>query len=120
MGARLDPAERDRRAAERRRRTWAGENYKKYDPAKEGYGSVEDWVAAAEAMAGSRSLLSVAKAEVPADLVLLFLDAMPPTMEALKKAYRNSLFAYHPDHGGTDAQCIAAQDAFARLCKNYA
>lgn len=119
MGARLDPAERDRRAAERRRRTWAGENYKKYDPAKEGYGSVDDWMAAAEAMAGSRSILSVAKAEVLADLVLLFLDSMPATMAELKRAYRNSYFVYHPDHGGTDAQCIAAQQAFERLCKNY-
>lgn len=56
---------------------------------------------------------------VSADLLLLNLSEMPETADLLKRAYRNSLFLYHPDHGGTDAEAIAAREAFERLAKNY-
>jgi hypothetical protein len=89
------------------------------DELSEGFGTIDDLIKAAEALVGTRSSLVRNKPAASADMQTLFLDAMPDTVAGLKTAYRNSLFIYHPDHGGTDAKAIAARDAFERLLRNY-
>lgn len=117
---RLTPEEREARRRERVAFSFSDAAYKHYDPKKDGYGSVDDWIAAAEALAGGRGFLHTkSKTGLEADLELLFLSELPADIGGLKKAYRNSLFVYHPDHGGTNEQCRAAISAFERLSKQY-
>jgi hypothetical protein len=124
MPARLSPEEREARRKERSRRSFSDAAYQHYDPKTEGYGSADEWIAAAEALASGRGTLHFgnrgqSSSKINPDLVTLNLTEMPADIAGLKRAFRNTLFIVHPDHGGTDAACIAAMKAFERLTKFY-
>jgi len=96
----------------------AGVVHRHYDPKTEGYGSFDEWLRAADALSGAKGLPVGAKPKGTgrnADLEELGLAAMPATLEALKRGFRNAIFAAHPDHGGTDAAAIAVMAAYKRL-----
>jgi hypothetical protein len=117
---RLTPEEREARRKARSAFSFSRAAYEHYDPRKEGYGSAEEWMAAAEALAGGRGTLRLKpKTGVAADLALLFLDDLPADIAGLKKAYRNTLFLVHPDYGGDVEKCKAVVAAFERLTKFY-
>ena len=122
--ARLTPEEREARRKERARHSFSDAAYSHYDPHAEGYGSTDEWEAAAEAIAAGRGTLNFgnrgqASPKINPDLVLLYLDKMPENIAGLKRAFRNTMMIVHPDHGGTHADCIAAMKAFERLSKFY-
>lgn len=117
---RLTPEQREARRKARAAFSFSDASYKHYNPRTEGYGSAEDWFAAADALAGGCGVLrSKAKTGLEADLELLSLSDLPADIAGLKKAFHNSLFIYHPDHGGTNDQCRAAMSAFERLSRQY-
>ena len=119
---RLTPEEREQRRRERNAHTFSDAAYKHYDPKTEGYGSADEWIRQAEAIAGGRSTLGTGakpKTGLERDLELLNLDELPDTMAALKKAFRNTMFIVHPDYGGTNEQCRDVLAAFDRLSKHY-
>jgi hypothetical protein len=116
----LTPEEREARRKERSRFSFSSAAYKHYDPRVEGYGSADEWIAAAEAIAAGCTILTTNTSRgVNPDLLTLNLTDWPATIAALKTAFRNSLFIYHPDHGGTNEQTIEALKAFERLSKFY-
>ena len=100
------------------------ERYEHYDP-KDGFGSAQEWADLADLLAAkvsggfttntAKGSRKVEKGKKDPDLETLMLDKMPESVDKLKTAYRNSLFLYHPDHGGTNEQAIAAREAFERL-----
>lgn len=112
MGARLDPAERDRRAAERRRKTFSGENYKIYDVEKEGYGSFHDWAGIAAAFVNGDTFFEISVDDAPkvknkkvhTDPVLdiLGLEKYPTNIKELTSAYRKMVFAAFREAGSKD------------------
>lgn len=115
----LTDEERFAKKKERSRFSFSEAAYKNRYDASKGFGSADEWIKAAEALVGGRLVLMHNVKTANADLTLFGLTELPDSVELLKKAYRNSLFVYHPDHGGSDAQAIAARDAFERLLKNY-
>jgi hypothetical protein len=120
---RLTPEEREERRKARNAFTFSDAAYQHYDPKTEGYGSAEEWIRQAEAIAGGRSTLggtAKPKTGLERDLELLNLGELPLTMAALKKAFRNTMFVVHPDMpGGTNEACRDALAAFERLSKHY-
>lgn len=118
MGRRLPPGEAERRAKERARRTWSGETNVKYDPSVVGYGSYDQWIAAAEAITGTKLRVGADRKANP-DLDILGLSELPETMEKLKRAYRNAMMVHHPDKGGDLETAKKVNLAFERLSKNY-
>ena len=92
--------------------------YKHYDTSK-GFGSADEWIRIAEALLNGRTVLVSNSNPTSNDLAFLFLSSLPDSAEGLKKAYRNSMFKYHPDHGGTDKDTIKARDVFERLLNFY-
>lgn len=120
---RLSPEEKEARRKARNARTFSDAAYKHYDPKTEGYGSADDWIAAAEAMAGGRAHLHAGtdrkKTGLERDLELLNLTELPLTVAELKRAFRNTMFTVHPDYGGTNDQCRDVLTAFERLSKHY-
>jgi hypothetical protein len=93
--------------------------YKHYDES-EGFGSADEWIRIAEALLGGGAKLVFSKEDKNSkDLAYLNLFEMPATPELLKKAFRNSLFIYHPDHGGSNEAVREAMAAFERLSKHY-
>lgn len=118
---RLTPEEREERRKARVAFSFSDKAYRHYDPRRDGYGSAEEWIGAAEALSGGRGRLHTSgkKTGLEADLELLYLDAMPDDIAGLKKAFRNTLFIVHPDVGGTKEACQKVLDAFERLSKHY-
>jgi len=112
----------EERAAKRKarsRHTFSDAAYRHYDTSN-GFGSMDEWIRAAEALAGGRLLLAPEARHVKnADLEFLFMTDMPETVEALKKGWRNAMFIYHPDHGGDVEDAKKAIAAYERLLKNY-
>jgi hypothetical protein len=125
MRARLTPEERDRRAAARRAASWArikdGSAYKKYDPAVEGYGSAEQWQETIEKLASGLGLLvhRANKPNIPKDLIVLGLEALPEHVDGLKSAFRRMAMTAHPDVGGGHKEFIDLMSAFKRLLQHY-
>ncbi len=119
MAARLSPEEREARRKARSAHSFSRAAYRHYDPRTEGYGSPDDWIAAAEALiSGTAIFKKNAPAENP-DLATLYLTEFPDDIAGLKKAFRNTLFIVHPDYGGTNEATRAALAAFERLAKFY-
>jgi hypothetical protein len=119
--ARLTDAERAQRKKERTARSFSDAGYRHYNPAFEGYGSVDEWMRKAEAILTGRGIaqaFDTADTQLQRDLKTLNLEAVPGDAAALKRAYRNTLFTVHPDHGGSDAATIAATQAFERLARH--
>lgn len=97
--------------------SWSDAAYRHYNPA-EGYGSEDEWIAAAEALASGGTILITRTRQHP-DLEKLYLSEMPQTIAELKRAFRNTLFIVHPDYGGTNEACREALAAFERLSHAY-
>lgn len=119
---RLSPEEREARRKARVAHSFSDAAYNHYDPRTEGYGNAEEWIAAAEAIAGHRATFSGTKKPktgLEHDLSLLYLDELPDTMAELKKAFRNTMMLVHPDHGGSTKDCQEALAAFERLVKHF-
>ncbi len=118
---RLTDAEREERRRVRSAFSFSDASYQHYDPRQEGYGSTDEWMAAADALAGGRGILkNTTKPKGNPDLNLLNLDAMPADIGALKRAFRNTLFLVHPDFaGGSNEACRAVLAAFDRLLRFY-
>lgn len=125
MGARLPPGEAERRAKERARRTWSGENYKRYNPDVDGYGSPDEWERIADELFGrERFADNDADAEQPRAthkptgnrfLDALGLHVMPSKLVDLVRAFRAAMFKAHPDYGGTNEAARAVLEAYAYL-----
>lgn len=118
----LSEAERAARKRERARRSFSDAGYRHYNPALEGYGSVDEWLRKADAILTGRGLAQAfdpADTQLQRDLRTLNLEALPGDAAGLKRAYRNTLFLVHPDHGGTAAATIAATEAFERLARQF-
>jgi hypothetical protein len=117
--ATLSPEEREARRKERSRLSFSEAAYKnRYDPSKEGFGSADEWIRQAEALAeGMTSMRPTTKAHP--DLAALYLDEMPADVSALKTAFRNSMFIAHPDHGGTNETARNVMEAYKRLLKVF-
>lgn len=94
------------------------EDYDRYDPAAEGFGSQDDWEAAAERLATGRGRLR-GRQRRNADLDALGLDAMPSTIDLLKAAFRAAVKVAHPDTGGSAAAFKRVFAAYERLVRNY-
>lgn len=103
------------------------DRYEHYNPAKEGFGSAQEWADMAEALANSATGAfttnaaprKVVKDKKDPDLTTLMLDRLPESVEKLKTAYRNCLHLYHPDHGGNEEQCRLLIEAYQRLLKRF-
>jgi hypothetical protein len=119
---RLTDTEREAKRKARAAFTFSDAAYKHYDPAREGYGSADEWIAAAEALAGGNRGFFKSRPNQPRinpDLVTLMLEEMPSHIDGLKKAFKNALFLHHPDFGGTNEACRNVLTAFERLSKLY-
>ncbi len=116
---RLTPEEREARRKERSRFTFSDAAYKHYDPRQTGYGSTDEWIAAAEAIAGGATILTTKTTSINPDLLILNLVDWPATMDGLKRAFRNTLHLVHPDHGGSNEATRDLLAAFGRLSKFY-
>lgn len=118
----LTDAERLARRRERSRRAFSDESYRHYNPGLEGFGSTDEWLRRAEAILTGQGIAQAfdpGETGLQRDLRTLNLDTMPGDRTALKRAYRNTLFLVHPDHGGTTAATIAATEAFERLTRHF-
>ena len=137
MGRRLPPGEAERRAAERKRATFAGENYKTYDVEKEGYGSYAQCAAAAAAFANGEFVFQIdtdapkakpGQQEAPKAarkptstnpwLAILDLEVMPIDAKTLTSAYRKTVFAAFQLHGSVDTSPDYVK-SFMELTKAY-
>lgn len=138
MGKRLPPGEAERRAAERRARTWSGANYKTYDPETEGYGSYEEWAAAAAAFNNGDFIRLETEfksepkpngqQEAPKakpkpthsnpDVAIFGLADFPADYTVLKSAYRKAVFKAYQDAGSSDTSPVYV-NAFMALTKAH-
>jgi hypothetical protein len=120
---RLSAEEREARRRARVAHSFSDAAYQHYDPRERGYGSTDEWIAIAEALAQGRGVYrsdgTRRTGRINPDLVTLGLDEMPADIDRLKRAFRNTLFAVHPDYGGTDAATRDAIAAYERLAKFY-
>ncbi len=119
---RLTDEERTARRKARNAASFSDAAYKHYNPGMEGFGSVDEWMRKAEAILTGKGILKAfdrADTQLARDLATLNIDAMPGDAAGLKRAYRNTLFLTHPDHGGTDAALIEATRAFERLSRHF-
>jgi hypothetical protein len=117
---RLSPEEREQRRKERIRHSFSDAAYRHYNPETEGYGSTEEWIRAAEALASGCGILNIRSSGTHnPDLLMLNLEALPNDISGLKRAFHNSLFIHHPDYGGTNEACREALAAFERLKRHY-
>lgn len=118
----LSEAERLARKRERTRRSLSDASYRHYNPSLEGFGSTAEWLRKAEAILSGEGIglaFGPGETDLQQDLRTLNLKAMPGDRDGLKRAYRNTLFDVHPDHGGTTEATIAATDAFERLARHF-
>lgn len=117
---RLTDEERLARKKARSAHSFSDAAYTHFDPRKVGYGSADEWAAAADALSGGRGTLKQERRSIhDMDLETLGLEALPITHGDLKKAFRVVLFRVHPDHGGSNEETIRAMSAFERLSKLY-
>jgi hypothetical protein len=119
---RLTDAEREAKRRARSAFTFSDAAYKHYSPEIEGYGSEDEWISAAEALAGGRGAFRPQpnRPRINPDLVTLMLEEMPSHIDGLKKAFRNALFLFHPDRpNGSNEACRNVLTAFERLSKFY-
>jgi len=117
---RLTDAEREARRRERAKFSFSDAAYQHYDPLREGFGSRDDWSAAAEALAAGRGVLRGAdRRRRNPDLELFQIDEMPTDIDGLKIAFRRAAMRTHPDHGGTAAAFRAVYAAYERLVRFY-
>ena len=119
--AKLTDAEREARRKERVKRSFSDAAYQHYDVKALGYGSRDEWMAAADAMASGKGALrfSTLAEKADADLEMLMLDSLPPDVAGLKTAFRNAMFLAHPDHGGTNEAARDTMAAYKRLLERY-
>jgi hypothetical protein len=115
---RLTDEERLARKKERSRVAFSDASYKRRYDTSTGYGSPEEWIRAAEAMM-SGNLLIEGHHAVSEDLEYMMLSEMPKTAAAMKKAFHNALFVYHPDYGGSDDAVRKLLTIYEKLTKNF-
>lgn len=128
MATRLSPEERERRRAERVRRSFSNEGYKHYDPGEAGFGSYQDWIDAAERLASGGGTYRHEpfhehrrdQTHRNPDLVTLGLESMPSTTAELVSAFRKRAMETHPDRGGNAKDFTAVYAAYERLIRRYA
>ena len=108
MPSRLDPAERDRRAAERRRATFSGERYRTYDTTT-GFGSEEEWAKMAAAfIKGEKITFDIPKSTKKHNstnnpfLDVLGFCSIPNNLTELKAGYRKSVMKAFLDSDSKD------------------
>jgi hypothetical protein len=124
-------------------KSFADSAYSHYDT-REGFGTAEDWIRAAEGMAGGRYRYRYyreeRKQQAPPrdhgrqappprqpratsshaeDMRLLGLTSMPEVVKGLVTAMRKRAMIDHPDHGGTNAAFVAMFAAYERLLRWY-
>jgi hypothetical protein len=121
MGKRLPPGEAERRAAERRRKTWAGETKKRYDTSN-GFGNADRWTGTAKAFVNGDVVVALPVNET---LALLGLSEMPANKAGLGRAYRKAVGAIHKQYGSDTAPGYAEafqtiRDAYQRLGERFA
>ena len=87
-------------------------SYKTYDPAKEGFGNVNDWKFAWDRVMGHEEALGILGDASP--LTVMGFDSMPSATE-LKKRYRELMLLNHPDKGGSEEQCKQVIAAYSEL-----
>ena len=116
---RLTDEEREARRKERARHSFSDAAYSHYNPRQDGYGSTDEWIAAAEAIAGGATILTTKTTSINPDLVIMHLTDWPADIAGLKRAFRNSLFLCHPDYGGSNEATRELLAAFERLSKFY-
>jgi len=118
---RLSEEERLARKKARIAFTFSDAAYDHFDPKKEGYGSIDEWIAIADILfCGGRGTIKMTKkSKHDVYLEILMLETLPNDIRCLKKAYRNALMVHHPDHGGSNETCIAVMKAFEELSKLY-
>lgn len=123
MGARLPPGEAERRAAERKRATFSGEKYRRYDPETEGYGNYAEWAGMAAAFVNGDVTFetetvtpkpTVKKKNSNPNLAALDLDEMPIEFTGLKSGYRRAVMAAFADAGSSDTS-PAYVNAFRKI-----
>jgi hypothetical protein len=115
------------RAAKRKARnafTFSDAAYKHYDPAKEGYGSPDEWAAQAEAMAEGRGTFKRAEGrksqtKVTKDMAIMGLLEMPADISGLRQAMLRAMESVGGHYKGEGAKVRAVIDAFKRLCEQY-
>lgn len=108
----MSPAEREAKRKARSRHSFSDAAYRHYDPKRDGFGDPEQWESYARLLFGTQKL----KAE-PANkwLAALYLNDMPATFEALRKAFRAAMFKSHPDYGGSNEAARATMEAYETL-----
>lgn len=112
---RMSDAEREAKRRARIAHSFSNAAYNHYDTS-DGFGSFEEWIRAAEMLTGG---VATTRNEMQDDLDFLLLDTMPASLADLKKAFRNAMFVYHPDHGGSNEQARKALEAFGRLKSKF-
>jgi hypothetical protein len=121
--ARVKMSDEEREAKRKARAAISFSNaaYQHYDPAMEGYGNLDDWLAVAEALAAAKGFTGASKPRTTrftgrqSDLIALGLDVMPADLTALKSAFRKKMFGAHPDHGGSNEAARLVIEAYTRL-----
>jgi hypothetical protein len=116
MRPRLTPEERETRRKERARFSFSDAAYRHYDPEKEGFGDPNQWEDIATKLFGLRKLKT---GPVNKWLAALFLEEMPVTADALKKAFRAAMFVNHPDYGGTNEAARSTMEAYEVLRQKF-
>jgi hypothetical protein len=108
---RLSPKERETRRKERARFSFSDASYRHYNPEVQGFGDPDQWEDYA------RKIFGWQHKPIPANkwMAALFLDQMPTTLEALKKAFRAAMFKNHPDYGGSNESARDTMEAFEVL-----
>ena len=122
MRPKMSDAERLAKKKARSAFSFSDAAYVHYNPKVEGYGSSEEWMRMAEALLNSAGIAfrpAGPDTQLTRDLRTLNLDELPKSAADLKRAFRNTLFIVHPDHGGTNEATIEAYKAFERLSKQY-
>ncbi|RYF09849.1 MAG: hypothetical protein EOO77_22830, partial [Oxalobacteraceae bacterium] len=121
MGARLSDAERAERKKARAKLSFSDASYRHYNPALEGFGSIDEWMRKADAILTGKGILKAfdrADTQMSRDLATLNLDALPGDAAGLKRAFRNTAMFTHPDKGGTTEAFREVVAAFERLGKH--
>lgn len=116
MRPRLTPEQREAKRKERARFSFSDASYRHYNPEQDGFGDPDQWEGYARKLFGLQKLKT---GPVNKWLVALYLDEMPATFEALKKAFRAAMFKNHPDYGGTNEAARDTMEAFDTLRRKF-
>lgn len=109
---RLSPEEREANRKARARFSFSDASYRHYNPEVEGFGDPEQWEGYARKLFGLKKLNT---GPVNKWLLALYLDEMPVTFEALRKAFRAAMFKSHPDYGGSNEAARNTMEAYEVL-----